>query len=140
MSACWDVLGFGIVAVDDLLYVDHYPAPDTKMPIRSKQRQGGGLTGTALVAAARLGAKAAYCGVLGDDDLSRFTIQALEREGVDCTRILRRAEARPYHSIVIVDRATGQRTILFSAEGVVRRSPDEMTDRLIVSCRVLFVD
>ena len=35
----------------------------------------------ALVAASRLGARAAYCGVLGDDDLSRFTIQELEREG-----------------------------------------------------------
>ena len=48
----WDILGFGAVAVDDLLLVDSYPAPDSKMPVRGKQREGGGLAGTALVAAA----------------------------------------------------------------------------------------
>jgi sugar/nucleoside kinase (ribokinase family) len=95
MNIRWDVLGFGVVAVDDLVYVDRYPQPGTKVPIRKQRREGGGLAGTALVAASRLGAAAAYCGVLGDDELSRFTIQELEREGVDCAPILRRAEAGP---------------------------------------------
>ena len=60
------------------------------MRIKERRREGGGLTGTALVAAARLGARVAYRGVLGNDELSRFTIQELEREGVDCSTILRR--------------------------------------------------
>ncbi len=137
---CWDILGFGAVAVDDLIYVDHHPLPDSKMLVRAKRREGGGLTGTALVAAARLGAKAAYCGILGDDELSRFTIQELEREGVDCTPVLHRAEAQPIHSIVIVDLSTGQRSILAYHEGVVKRQPKELTEELIGSCRVLFVD
>jgi len=38
----WDLLGCGAVAVDDLLYVDRFPEPDTKVPVRSEQRQGGG--------------------------------------------------------------------------------------------------
>lgn len=54
MSARWDVLGLGAVAVDELLYVDGYPAPNTKMRLRARRRQRGGLAGTALVAAARL--------------------------------------------------------------------------------------
>jgi sugar/nucleoside kinase (ribokinase family) len=140
MIPCWDVLGFGAVAVDDLIYVDHHPLPDSKMLVRAKRREGGGLTGTALVAVARLGAKAAYCGVLGDDELSRFTIQELEREGVDCTPILHRAEARPIHSIVIVDLSTGQRSILAYPGGMIERQPEELTEDLIASCRVLFVD
>lgn len=140
MSARWDILGLGVVAVDDLLYVEHYPRPDSKLPILAKRREGGGLTATALVAASRLGARTAYSTVLGDDELSRFTIEELEREGVDCTPIQRRAEARPYHSLIIVDQSTGQRTILYSAEGVAQRRPEEVTDELIAGCRLLFVD
>ena len=109
MTVRWDVLGFGAVAVDDLIYVDGYPAPNSKMPVRATERAGGGLAGTALVAASRLGPRAVYCGVLGSDELSRFTIEEFRREGVDCAPLLYRAEARPIHSIVIVDRCAGQR-------------------------------
>jgi sulfofructose kinase len=136
----WDVLGLGAVAVDDLLYVDHYPPPDSKAAVQAQQRAGGGLAGTALVAAARLGARAAYCGILGEDELARFTIRELEREGVDCSPVLFRAEARPIHSIIIVDRSTGQRVILFSKAGVAEWQPEEISAEPIGNCRVLFVD
>ena len=49
-----DILGFGALAVDDLLYVDEYPSADSKVRVMRRERQCGGLTGTALVAAARL--------------------------------------------------------------------------------------
>jgi sugar/nucleoside kinase (ribokinase family) len=140
MSPRWDVLGFGAVAVDDLFYVDHHPAPDSKLPVRATQRVGGGLAGTALVAAARLSATAAFCGVLGDDELSQFTIHELERERVDCTPVLRRAEAGPFHSVVIVDQTTGQRCILFDGRSVMEVPAECITSDLIADCRVLFVD
>ena len=140
MMKRWDVLGFGCISVDDLVYVDAIPGPDTKTVIREKKRAGGGLTGTALVAASRLGARAAFCGVLGDDELSRFTINELEREGVDCSEAPRRPDARVIHSIVIVARETGERTILYSEAGVQHRQPDEITAELIGACRVFFVD
>ena len=140
MSNQWDILGLGVVAVDDLLYVDRFPRPNTKMRIHSKRRQGGGLTATALVAAARLGARTAFIGVLGDDELSRFTIQEMEREGVDCTLVLRRPQARPIHAVIIVDRSTGERTILYTAEGQTLVTPEEICADLIAGCGLLFVD
>jgi len=140
MSAIWDILGFGAVAVDDLLYVDTYPVPDSKTAVHETRREGGGLAGTALVAAARLGARAAYAGVLGDDDLSRFTIAELERDGVDCSPVRRIPGARPFHSTIIVDRSTGQRTILAVVTGVTPPSTELFHAGLIASCRVLFVD
>lgn len=136
----WDVLGLGAVTVDDLIYVDQYPQPGTKMLARERRREGGGLTGTALVAAARLGAKSAYFGLLGDDELSRFTLLELEREGVDCSRTLRRGEARPIHSTVIVERSSGQRTILYWNARVIEPEPDEIADDMIAGCQVLLVD
>jgi sulfofructose kinase len=140
MSAVWDVLGFGAVTVDDLIYVEHYPMPDTKVAVLDRQRQGGGLAGTALVAAARLGARAAYAGILGDNELSRYTVAEFEREGVDCSLVLCRPEAQPIHSLIIVDYTNGQRSILPDFIGVQWRQPDQVTDELIASCRVLFVD
>jgi sulfofructose kinase len=140
MGARWDVLGIGAVAVDDLIYVDRYPPPDTKVEFRDRRRQGGGLAGTALVAASRLGAKTAYCGVLGDDELSRFTLRELEREGVDCAPTSFVPDARPIYALVIVDLSTGHRSILYSTAGVRVPEQGRITPELIARCRVLFVD
>jgi sulfofructose kinase len=139
-DATYDVLGLGAVAVDDLLYVDEFPMPDGKTPVQARERAGGGLAGTALVAAARLGTRAAYCGVLDGDELSRFTIEALEREGVDCSRVRRQPGARPYHSIIIVVRGTGQRCILFSGAGAQAPGEADLPESLIAASRVLLVD
>ncbi len=140
MSARWDVLGFGAVAVDDLLFVDRYPPPDSKAPVRSSERHPGGLTGTALVTVARMGGRAAYAGVLDDSDLSRYAVAQLEREGVDCSAIARQTGAQPIHSVIIVVRPTGQRVIYPDSSAWVPRPPDAMTEELIADCRVLFVD
>ena len=140
MSKRWDVLGIGSAAVDDLLYVESFPRPDVKMPIKDRRRQGGGLTATALVAAARLGAKSAYCGRLGEDELSLFTIHELEREVVDCTPVQRVPGARPFHSVVIVDVSGGSRTILVSTDGVKEPDTDQITENLVLASKVLFID
>src|SRR5512139_3324623 len=136
----WDILGIGSAAVDDLVYVDHFPNPDTKLPVQAMRRQGGGLTATALVTAARHSARTGYLGCLGDDELSLFTIAELEREGVDCSPTQRIPGARPFHAVVIVDLSGCSRTILYSGEGY--REPDlqGIDPVLISSCRLLFVD
>lgn len=136
----WDIFGVGTAAVDDLLYVDHFPQPDEKIPVRAKQRQGGGQTATALVAASRQGARTAYCGQLGDDDLSEYSLRELEREGVDCSPVLRTPECRPYHSVVIVDAGAGSRTILYHNEGVREPEPDAIRPAWIQSSRLVFID
>jgi ribokinase len=140
MDKRWDILGIGAVAVDDLIYVDHYPPADSKIRAQARQRYGGGLAGTALVTAARLGVFPAYCGILGDNELSHYTRQELEREGVDCSQIQVQAEAEPFHSTIIVAQSTVQRTVFSWAKGVIAVRPQDMTDELIAQCRVLFVD
>lgn len=136
----WDVLGLGAVAVDDLFYVERYPPVDSKTPVLASQRQGGGLAGTALVTVARLEARAAYCGVLGDDELSHFTRQELERHGVDCSPCLYQAGARPVYAIAIVERLTGARTLFYDRSGFIEPPVEWITPALLASCRVLFVD
>jgi sugar/nucleoside kinase (ribokinase family) len=140
MTSTWDVLALGSIAVDDLIYVDQFPTEDKKKMIQSRRQEAGGQAATALVAAARLGASAAYFGVLGRDDLSRFVIGRLETEGVDCTAIIRRDEARPIHSVVIVVPAAHTRTILFTEAGFSGPLDEEITEEVITNCKVLQVD
>lgn len=135
----WDVLGIGNAAVDELILLDAFPAPDSKMPVRGFQRQGGGLTATALVAAARLGAKAAFCSLIGFDELSVFTLEDLAAEGVDTAPCVRNEQGVPYHAFILVERAGQTRTILYQP-GVVEPPLEAITPELISSTRVLLFD
>lgn len=139
MNEHWDILGIGTAAVDDLLYVNKFPVPDSKITIKDSMRQGGGQTATALTAAARQGARTAFCCRLGLDDLSDYTIRELEKEGVDCSFCIRDTEGSPYHSIIIVDLSTTTRTILHSG-GIVAPPIDMITADLIKRTNVLFLD
>jgi sulfofructose kinase len=67
----WDILGMGCATLDYLLYVSEFRGPDVKTRVVRAKQQFGGLTATALVAAARLGASCAFAGVLGEDPLSQ---------------------------------------------------------------------
>jgi sulfofructose kinase len=136
----WDIIGFGAIAVDDLLYVPIFPRPNSKIEVVKRDRQGGGLAGTALVAASRLGARSAYFGVLGQNDLSNFTIQEFSREGVDTSLCLIEEKAQPIYSSIIVDQSTGERTILYSLENFSPPDPKLIPRELPSSCRLIFID
>ena len=136
----FDVLGFGAVAVDDLLYVDEYPPAERKVRVRHRQRQCGGLTGTALVAAARLGAETGYAGVLGEDELSAVIVDCFKREGIGLAHCVRRPDALPAHSTIIVDQTRNTRTIFASLDGAIGADPELPPAAVIRSARVLLVD
>jgi sulfofructose kinase len=139
-EAAIDVLGLGCTAVDDLLYVSAYPTADSKVPVLRRERQRGGLTAIALLAAARLGSRCAFAGVLGEDADSRFVADSLSADSVDLTHVIRRPEARPIRSTVIVDETKQTRTILYDLSGSVGADPALPADNVIRAARVLFVD
>jgi sugar/nucleoside kinase (ribokinase family) len=140
MTPCFDVLGLGCVAIDDLLYVASYPPADAKEPVRRRDRQCGGLTATALVAAARLGSACAYAGTLGNDEESAFVLNRLTAEGIDAAHVRHRPGTRPIHATVIVDETNGTRTIFYDLAGAVGAEPDWPSEEVLRSARVLFVD
>jgi sulfofructose kinase len=112
-----DIIGVGSVAVDDLLYVAHYPPPDAKARVLRRERQCGGLTGTALVAATRAGASCSFAGVVGTDALSDVVAQQFEREGVATTWMAREIDAHVIHSVIVVEQEQQTRTIFYDLEG-----------------------
>ena len=136
----WDVLALGVTAVDDFLYVATFPAADEKTQVSFSARQCGGLSATALVAAARLGASCAYAGSLGEDELSQFVGSTLEREAIDMSCVVARADATPVHSTIVVDTSTGTRNIFFEVKGFSGADESQPDEELIKAARVLFVD
>lgn len=140
MIESYDILGLGCTTVDDLLYVPHYPPADGKIRVRERQRQCGGLTGTALVAASRLGARCVFAGTLGDNQLSDFVRDHLLNEGIEISHAYLKATAQPIQSVIVIDESTQTRTILYDTTnsfGAQDTWPDE---DVIRSARVLFVD
>lgn len=140
MADRFDILGLGCVSIDDLLFVAEYPPADSKTQVRRHERHCGGLTATALVAAARLGSHCALATTLGDDELSRFVLGRLSQEGVDTSQVRRQAAARPIHAVIVVDETTKTRTIFFDLAGTTCDPIDWPEDEVIRSARVLFVD
>lgn len=136
----FDILGLGVAAVDDLLLVESFPRANDKMPVLEKTRQGGGLTATALVAAARLGCACHYIIALGADELSAFLRDCLSREGLVLHERRGEAGLLPYNSTVITERDSGERIILWSANGIFpfEFRPEDMG--LVAAARCLFVD
>ena len=135
----FDILGLGCVAVDDLLYVDAYPPADAKTRVQGRQRQCGGLTATALVAAARLGAKCAYGGTLGEDESQNSQSSVCSRNTsrwATCGGARMRGRSAGDHRRPEL----ADLTIFYDLDGVEPVAADWPPEELIRAARVLFVD
>ena len=135
-----DILGLGCTAVDDLLYVPSFPRADTKVRVAHSLRRCGGLTGSALVTAARLGARCAYAGCLGTDEHSERVAWNFIGEGVDTSRAPRLPEARVVRSTIIVGTDSGSRNIFYEDEGMIGAHPSLPSEDVIRDSKVLFID
>jgi sulfofructose kinase len=135
-----DVLGLGCAAVDDVIYVPTHPLRDSKLPVQRTTRRFGGLTGTALVAAARLGARCGYAGQLGTDDLSIAVRENFVQEGIDVSHSPCVAAARVVHSTVIVAEDDGSRSILYAGKGDIGAHATLPDADYLRACAVLLVD
>lgn len=136
----FDLYAMGITAVDEIVELPGYPASGSKMPVVRTSRQCGGICTTALVTAARLGLRCMFGGLLGRNELSDFVRGTLEREGIATPEAVPYPDARPYHSTILVEQASGERTILFSNEGVVEPVPADIRADLLLGSRAFFAD
>jgi sugar/nucleoside kinase (ribokinase family) len=136
----FDVLGLGCAAVDDLLYVPSFPLADKKVRAAPGLRRCGGLTGTAIVTAARLGARCAYAGCLGTDEYSQHVASNFTSEGVDISHAPRLAAARVVHSTIVVGKDCGSRNVFFEDQGTIGAHDSLPSEEVIRQSKVLFID
>lgn len=122
------LLFVGCATLDSIASVSEYPAADSRTIAEEFVTAGGGPAATSAVAAARLGARAAFAGVVGHDEEGERIIAGLEAEGVDTSALLRSNDRRSGASLIIVSHRNESRAIvtrpvpplLFPARGAFR--------------------
>jgi sulfofructose kinase len=124
-----DVLGLGSVTVDFVGAVKTWPGKGVKTMLDSFSVCDGGLVGTALVAIARLGGRAAFAGKLGQSEMARRALGALCKESVDTSFVLRSEDAEPIIAFILTSSTDGQRTILWTRQNVRYPMPWEFPDK-----------
>ena len=135
----YDAVALGLNAVDHIIVAPRYPQFNTKIAYKSHQLLAGGQCATAMVALARLGMKTRYIGKVGDDDIGRFQLDSIVREGVtaDVTRV---EGAETQTAFIIVDETNGERTILWNRDPRIATQPEDVDRAAVTSGRVLHLD
>lgn len=143
MASTPDVVGLGYCVYDILAIVPGLPEFDSvgMTPLADLVCDGGGQVGTALTALARLGVRAGYLGLLGDDAEGRWLRDRFVQGGVDVARLRLREDLGTNICLLLVEQGTGRRSILCHRR--VRANDlvlEEADASYIRSARVLHLD
>ena len=135
-----DVVTLGLNSIDLVAVVAEYPPSNSKQRLQRFARLPGGQMATAAAVCARLGWRASYIGVFGDDDLGRLSMESLTGEGVDVHASWTAADASNQFAVVIVDARSGARTVLWDRHPALSMNPAAISRPAIESGRLLIVD
>jgi sugar/nucleoside kinase (ribokinase family) len=134
-----DVVGLGECSVDEVWVVPSRPEWSGKLHAVKRERLGGGQVATAMVAAARLGLRAAYLGAVGDDAEGRLVADGLAGEGV-AAHLRTVAGGSTRSALILVDEKSGDRSVIEHADKRVVVPHDEVDGALLARARVLHLD
>jgi len=136
----FDVVGFGLNAVDHLVVVPAYPAFDTKVRLREHMQAAGGQTASAMTALQRLGMRTAYAGRFGSDAEGQFGFAALKAEGVNMDFAEVVEGARNQVAFILIDEPSGERTVIWDRDERLAYTADEAPVWIAARGRVLHLD
>ncbi len=140
MTADFDIVGIGVCTVDHIMTVPRLPQRNENMRALNYSQQPGGLASCALAAAARLGAKTKIIARIGDDQHGDFIRRDLLAEGVDVSQLLVAPNSESHVSLILVDEATGERSIMTRLPTGPPIAATEIQREDITCARLLFID
>ncbi len=105
-----EVVGIGSCTVDYFALISRLIHADEKINVERVEVHAGGVTANNLTQVARLGARAGWFGLLGDDENGRIIREAFERDGMDVSAVVEVKGARSSFTWIPVDRQ-GERLI-----------------------------
>ena len=133
------IRAIGLVSWDHVIEVDGYPGLGGYSVVTSTLEAVGGTTANCAAAARRLGAEVALAGTVGDDPLGQAIRDQLQAIGVDMGGVgvdpIRPTDA----STVIVERGSGERSILWHKGARITKGDRLDIDRLFAG-DILIVD
>ncbi len=136
----FDVTGIGLNATDTVFRVPHFPAYGGKVPFADEHYSVGGQMASAIVTCAKLGLRSKYIGAVGDDYRGQLQIESLEESGVNIDHVRRRTNCPNQSAYIVIDEATGERTVFWNHADCLTLQPDEITPEQILGTRLLHVD
>lgn len=136
----FDVVGFGLNAVDHLCFVPEFPTQGTKPRVSRFIRTPGGQAASAMVFCSRMGVSAKYVGKVGGDEIGRFSLDSIESDGVDVTDVVTVPGVTNQLAMIVVDERDGERTILWHRPPELETLPEELTAEKVAAGRILLID
>lgn len=134
------VAGLGQCSLDYISIVRDYPKENTKEEILDLTVQGGGPVATALVSLGRLGVKTSFAGVVSDDRAGAEIKKGLKEEGIDIRGLKVRKGGKSQTAVIVVNKKSGSRTILWQRPTVKALQKDEVNEAFIKGKDFLLLD
>ncbi len=135
-----DIIGVGYACQDTLVRIQRLPVWEDRVPVLESGSQGGGVVGTAMYAAAKLGSRAGMVGRAGDDQTGHAIRDDFARAGVDVSRFeLHPGSASPI-SVVLVDAVTGARTFLVYRGNAPHLTESDLDPAYLAQAKYVHVD
>lgn len=135
----FDVAGFGTNAVDFLIEVPSYPQFNSKVELSKYTQLAGGEIASTMVGLQRLGLSTTYAGRFGSDPAADIGIRSLIDEGVNTEFVERIAGASTQIAFIIVDEASGERTVIWKRDQKLAYTPDDAPLEAARRCRILHI-
>jgi sulfofructose kinase len=136
----FDVVGVGLNATDTLILLSHFPAYAGKVAFDGEMLSPGGQVASAIVTCSALGLRAKYIGTVGDDERGRIQMESLQGTGVDISDVEIRKDTPNQTAYILIDKSTGERTVLWSRPEALALSPDSITPEKILCAKLLHID
>jgi sulfofructose kinase len=136
----FDVVGIGLNATDTLILLPHFPAYAGKEPFRDEMLSPGGQVASAMACCAKLGLRTKYIGTVGDDLRGRVQLESLREHAIDLSDVQVRENCPNQTAYILIDEATGERTVLWQRAECLRLRPEEIRPEMITSSRLLHID
>ncbi len=136
----FDVVGVGLNATDTLIVLPHFPAYAGKIAFEQELLSPGGQVASALATCAKLGLRVKYIGSVGDDERGRIQLESLRACGIDLDDVQVRQNCPNQTAYILIDRTTGERTVLWQRNDCLRLDPATLTPDKIINARLLHID
>lgn len=135
----YEVVGIDMPCMDLNVNLSKFPTPDFGENINQVNWQGGGKVASGMVACARLGAKCAMMGSVGDDIFGKFIVHDFKLHGIDTSALKIQQDDTSSLSVVLSEAAAGSRTILHKLGSTPRYSKEDMNEKMLRSAKYLFI-
>lgn len=136
----FDVVGVGLNATDTLILLSHFPAYAGKVAFDREVLSPGGQVASAMVTCAKLGLRVKYIGTVGDDERGRIQMESLRGGGINLDDVEVRANCANQTAYILIDRSTGERTVLWRRDDCLRLEASSITPDKIRRARLLHID